>query len=74
MVVNGPTGDHAALFRAGLVNEIHQTLCPVIFGGRNAPTLADGDGIEKLNDAIRLEMKSLKRHGDELYLVWDVVN
>lgn len=64
---------NAALLRAGLVNEIYQTLCPVIFGGRNAPTLADGEGIEKLSDAIRLKMKSMKRYGDELYLVWDVL-
>src|SRR6266436_9711230 len=32
---------NAGLFEAGLVNEIHLTLCPVIFGGRTAPTLAD---------------------------------
>ena len=64
---------NAALFRAGLVNEVYQTLCPVIFGGRNAPTLAEGKGIEKLSDAVRLQMKSMKRHGDELYLVWDVL-
>ena len=64
---------NAALFRAGLVNEVYQTLCPVIFGGRDAPTLADGRGIEQLTGAVRLKMKSMKRHGDELYLVWDVV-
>ena len=64
---------NAALFRAGLVHEVYQTLCPVIFGGRDAPTLADGEGIEKLHDAIRLKMKAMKRHGDELYLIWDVL-
>lgn len=64
---------NAALLRAGLVNEIYQTFCPVIFGGRDAPTLADGKGIEHLSDAVRLKMKSMKRHGDELYLIWDVV-
>ncbi|MEO5803112.1 MAG: dihydrofolate reductase family protein [Verrucomicrobiota bacterium] len=64
---------NAALFRASLVNEVYQTLCPVIFGGRAAPTLADGEGIEKLSDAVHLQIKSMKRHGDELYLVWDVL-
>ena len=33
-----------ALFRAGLVNELHLTVCPKIFGGRAAPTIADGLG------------------------------
>lgn len=63
---------NAALLHAGLVDEVYQTICPVIFGGRTAPTLADGIGIEKLSDAIRLQMKSMKRHGDELYLRWRV--
>src|SRR5579859_2004636 len=33
-----------ALFRAGLVNELHLTICPIIFGGRHAPTVANGVG------------------------------
>ncbi|MEO6035129.1 MAG: dihydrofolate reductase family protein [Verrucomicrobiota bacterium] len=65
---------NAALLRSGLVNEVFQTLCPVIFGGRFAPTLADGAGIEKLDAAIGLKLKSMKRHGDELYLVWEVTS
>ena len=62
-----------ALFRAGLVNEVYVTLCPVIFGGRDAPTMADGDGVEKLSEATRLKMKSMKRVGDELFLVYRVL-
>src|ERR1039458_184969 len=36
-----------ALFRAGLVDEIHLTICPKIFGGRTAPTIADGLGFQR---------------------------
>jgi 2,5-diamino-6-(ribosylamino)-4(3H)-pyrimidinone 5'-phosphate reductase len=63
---------NAALFRENLVDEIHLTLCPVIFGGRNAPTMADGDGIQKLADATPLKLKSMERVGDELFLVYRV--
>ena len=60
-----------ALFRAGLVDELHLTVCPRIFGGRAAPTVADGVGALNLPAATRLEMKSLKRVGDELFLIFE---
>ncbi len=59
---------NGALFEAGLVDEVHVTLCPLIFGGRDAPTLADGAGVAKLAQAARLEMISMKRSGDLLFL------
>ena len=63
---------NGALLEARLVNEIHVTLCPCIFGGRTAPTLADGRGFARLADAARLQVKSRKRIGDELFLVYRV--
>ncbi len=64
---------NAALFEAGLVDEVHVTLCPVILGGRTAPTLADGRGFASLADAAQLKMTSQKRVGDELFLVYKVI-
>jgi riboflavin-specific deaminase-like protein len=61
-----------ALFRAGLVDELHLTVCPKIFGGRNAPTIADGAGVAKLSAATQLQLKSSKQVGDELFLVYAV--
>jgi riboflavin-specific deaminase-like protein len=59
-----------ALFRAGLVNELHLTICPKIFGGRQAPTIADGRGVPALINASQLRLRRLKRVGDELFAVW----
>lgn len=64
---------NAGLFEEGLVDEVHHTLCPFIFGGRNAPTMADGDGFPALASAARLKLKSLKRVGDELFLIWRTI-
>jgi riboflavin-specific deaminase-like protein len=64
---------NGALIQQGLVNEIYVTLCPVIFGGRNAPTLADGPGIKTLDEAATLKLKSQRRVGDELFLVYSVL-
>ena len=63
---------NGALFRAKLVNKIYATLCPLIFGGRHAPTLADGDGAAKLSESATLILKSSKRVSDELFLVYQV--
>jgi len=59
-----------ALFRAGLVDELHLTICPKIFGGRAAPTIADGVGVRRLAQAAKLELKSARRFGDELFLIY----
>jgi Pyrimidine reductase, riboflavin biosynthesis len=63
---------NAGLFRAGVVDEVYHTLCPLIFGGRHAPTMSDGIGVQTIPQATRLTLKSMKRVGDELFLVWRV--
>jgi len=59
-----------ALFRAGLVDEINLTICPKIFGGRNAPTIAEGIGFQRLTDAAKFELTSIKREKAELFTVF----
>ncbi len=58
-----------ALFRAGLVDEIHLTICPKIFGGRTAPTLAEGIGASKLAEAKGFQIQSIKQFNGELFTV-----
>jgi riboflavin-specific deaminase-like protein len=58
------------LFRAGLVDELHLTICPKIFGGQKSPTISDGIGAKTLAKAAMLELISMKRHADELFLVY----
>lgn len=60
---------NAALFQAGLVDELHLTVCPKIFGGREAPTIADGTGGLSLATAVSFNLKSKRQIGDELFLV-----
>jgi riboflavin-specific deaminase-like protein len=61
---------NAAFFQAGLVQELHLTICPLILGGRDAPTLAAGAGVRHLPRAARLQLLSMKRAGPELFLVF----
>ena len=59
-----------AMFRAGLVDELHLTVCPKIFGGRHSPTIAEGMGFRKLSLATQFQLKSSRRVRDEMFLVF----
>ena len=61
---------NGAIFRASLVDELYVTICPYVFGGQMAPTLSDGDGIDHLADAYQMRLRSMKRIGDELFLIY----
>jgi riboflavin-specific deaminase-like protein len=62
-----------ALFRAGVVDQLHLTVCPKVFGGRTAPTIADGLGASSLAQAAQLELVSARRHDDEMFFVYRVL-
>lgn len=74
LLCEGGGAINGGLFLAGVVNEIYLTIAPVILGGRNAPTMADGAGFPKLSDALPLKLKRQQRIGDELYTVWSVTS
>ena len=63
-------GAFDALFRAGLVDEINLTICPRIFGGRTAPTIADGCGLGYLALAKKYELTSQNAKKGELFTVF----
>jgi len=70
LLCEGGGGVHGAMVRAGLVNELHLTICPQIFGGRHAPTIAEGGDVVKLADAAQFKLTSAKRFGNELFVVF----
>ena len=71
MLCEGGGDLNDALLRAGLVDELHLTVCPKIFGGRTAPTIAEGGGFSTLPQAANFSLKSSRRVGDEMFLVYD---
>jgi riboflavin-specific deaminase-like protein len=61
---------HGALVRAGLMDELHLTICPKIFGGRTTPTITDGAGVDHLALAQEFRLYSIQRIKDELFTVF----
>ena len=57
----------AMLMAADLIDELWLTVCPLIIGGKNAPTPCDGNGFS-LNNAPRFTLISHQAIGDEMFL------
>jgi len=59
-----------ALFRAGLVAELHLTISAKIFGGRHAPTIVDGRGFNHLANPEQFRLESFRWINEELFTVF----
>ena len=62
---------NAQMTRAGLVDELRLTIAPRLFGGKDAPTIMDGDGFGA-EHAPRLKLESCEQVGDEVFLRYRV--
>ena len=61
---------NAALLEADLVDELHWTQCPLILGGRTAPSPFDGTGFRKLAQATTWRQVKSQQIGDERFSVY----
>ena len=62
-----------SLLRAGVVDEVNLTICPLILGGQDAPTIADGIGFDQLDDAAQFKLHTRKQVADEIFLTYRTV-
>ena len=51
-----------------LINEFFITITPFILGGKNAVTLAQGEGFDKITKSSKLRLKGIKRLENDLVL------
>ncbi len=61
----------AALLEQDYLDELRLTLCPVLIGGREAPSPADGQGLSQ-DLAPRLSLEDVEQVGKELLLHYKV--
>jgi 2,5-diamino-6-(ribosylamino)-4(3H)-pyrimidinone 5'-phosphate reductase len=64
LMVEGGGTMNFELLRLGLVDELTLYIAPMIFGGANAPTMADGFGITR-DLAIPLKLTDIEKWGDD---------
>jgi 2,5-diamino-6-(ribosylamino)-4(3H)-pyrimidinone 5'-phosphate reductase len=61
-----------SMISEGLVDRIAVTVAPIIIGGRQATTLVDGEGVDKVAHAISLTLTMARRRSDEVILTYNV--
>lgn len=71
LIVEGGGEMNWELMRLGLVDEIYVTVAPALLGGRDAPTLLEGDGWS-MAGRRRLKLLELHQEGDEIYCRYQV--
>ncbi len=67
VVIEGGGEVNFSFLSAGLVDDLHVTLCPYVLGGKTAPTLAGGAGFGAAAP-LELELVKMERVGEELFL------
>jgi 5-amino-6-(5-phosphoribosylamino)uracil reductase len=63
----------AAFLEADLLDELRLTLCPVLIGGRTAPTPVGGPG-RPLSGRRMLRLVDVAQTGDELFLHYEILS
>lgn len=62
------------MLSAKLVDQISVGVSPRILGGEEAITLVEGEGVSRIEDAVRLRLLGVRRNGDELVLSYRVLS
>jgi len=73
MLVEGGSEIHWAFFHEGLVQRLHAFIAPLVLGGREAVPAVGGTGFATPQAGVRLEFTEVRRVGDDLAVVAEVV-
>lgn len=71
LLVEGGGELNWSFIQRDLVDELHVTIAPTLLGGRDAPTLLEGEGLT-MGRQRRLLLAEVRREGDELFLRYSV--
>jgi 2,5-diamino-6-(ribosylamino)-4(3H)-pyrimidinone 5'-phosphate reductase len=70
VLVEGGGNVNWGLLELGLVDEMLVAVAPVIVGGREAVTLVEGKGFDKVRDSIKLDLQRIEQYGEDLVLTY----
>ena len=70
VLVEGGGNVNWSIVSQGFFDELQVTIGPFIAGGRDAITLVEGDGVEKMDESIRVKLHKVEQYGDEVVLIY----
>lgn len=74
MMLEGGSTLNYSMLKGGLVSEVRVCIAPMIAGGKEAKTLADGVGVSFMKDSIKLKLKKSYTLGEDIIVEYDVLN
>lgn len=72
LMLEGGSTLNFSMLTEGLVDEVRVCIAPMIAGGREARTLVDGEGIDDMSDAIKLELERFYTLGEDIIVEYTV--
>ena len=72
VLIEGGGTLHYEALKAGIVNHVCAYIAPKLFGGRDAKTPVEGEGIELLNEAFILKNQRLIKLGEDMLIEGDI--
>ncbi|MDI9615012.1 2,5-diamino-6-(ribosylamino)-4(3H)-pyrimidinone 5'-phosphate reductase [Methanothermobacter sp.] len=72
LMLEGGSTLNFSMLTEGLVDEVRVCIAPMIAGGREARTLVDGEGIDDMSEAIKLELERFYTLGEDLIVEYTV--
>ena len=68
LLVEGGGTVNEAFLRAGLIDEVYAFVAPKLTGGAEAKTPIEGQGVERLDDALQLQTVSIEQLGEDVLI------
>jgi 2,5-diamino-6-(ribosylamino)-4(3H)-pyrimidinone 5'-phosphate reductase len=74
MMLEGGSTLNYSMLMGGLVSEVRVCIAPMIAGGKDAKTLADGPGVNYMKDSLKLKLKRSYMLGEDMIVEYNVLN
>jgi diaminohydroxyphosphoribosylaminopyrimidine deaminase/5-amino-6-(5-phosphoribosylamino)uracil reductase len=73
ILIEGGSELNAKALQAGIVGRLYIFLAPKLIGGAGAKGMVGGTGVEKVAQALRLELLGMKKVGEDVLLEYSVI-